>query len=173
MGSSSNGSKSKSAAPKKAGSPSTAKIVLWVGVAIAVAAVAFLLFKPAGGGGIMNVDGAGVDKARAAGAQVIDVRSAGEYELGRIPGAVNVPVDTLQTAAANWDRNADYVVYCATGARSAAAIQTMQAMGFKNIKHLADGIQVYQGQLEKGSAGATQKIETAGKPVFVEFYTDS
>ena len=43
------------------------------------------------------------------------MRSQGEYDLGHIPGAVNVPVDTLQTAAANWDRNATYVVYCATG----------------------------------------------------------
>ena len=28
------------------------------------------------------------------------------FELGHITGAVNVPVDQLQTAAASWDRNA-------------------------------------------------------------------
>ncbi len=149
------------------------KAAIWVVIAAAVVAIAFMAFKPASGGGVKNVDSEGVVAAQNAGAQIIDVRSQGEYELGHIPGAVIVPVDTLQSAAANWDRDAKYVVYCATGARSAQAVEMMTAMGFKNIDHFAQGIQAWTGKLDKGGQSSTQKVETAGKPVLIEFYTNS
>jgi phage shock protein E len=149
------------------------KALIWIAIAGAVAAVLFFAFKPASGGGVKNVDSAGVTASQGKGAQVIDVRSQGEYELGHIPGAVNVPVDTIQTAAANWDRNATYVVYCATGARSAQAVEMMTAMGFKNIDHFSQGIQAWTGTLDSGAKTSSQTIETSGKPVMIEFYTDS
>jgi rhodanese-related sulfurtransferase len=148
------------------------KAVIWIAIAGAVAAVMFLAFKPAGGG-VKNVDSAGLIASQNKGAQVIDVRSQGEFELGHIPGAVNVPVDTLQSAAANWDRNATYVVYCATGARSAEAVQIMTGLGFKNIDHFAQGVQAWTGKLDTGAKTSSQSIETSGKPVMIEFYTDS
>lgn len=148
------------------------RTIVWVAIIGAIVAGAYLGFKPAGAG-VKNVDSAGVTAAQAKGAQVIDVRSQGEYDLGHIPGAVNVPVDTLQTAAANWDRSATYVVYCATGARSAQAVEIMKSMGFKSIDHFAQGIQAWTGKLDSGATGADQTIKTSGKPVFIEFYTDS
>ncbi len=148
------------------------KAIIWIAIAGAVAAIAFLAFKPAAGG-VKNTDSAGIVDAQKKGAQLIDVRSKGEYDLGYIPGAVNVPVDTLQTAAANWDRDATYVIYCATGSRSAAAVETLTGMGFKNILHFAQGVQAWSGKLETGGVSSSQKIETAGKPVMIEFYTDS
>jgi phage shock protein E len=148
------------------------KAIIWVIIAVAVAGVAYLAFKPAGG--VKVVDSAGVIAAQQKGAQVIDVRTQGEFDLGHIPGAKNVPVDTIQSAAANWDRNATYVVYCASGARSAQAVQTLESMGFKNIDHFATGFNGWTGKIESGSAtSAAQTIQTAGKPVFIEFYTDS
>lgn len=149
------------------------KYILWIAAAVALGALAFFLFKPASGG-IRNVDAGGVDQAIAAGAQVIDVRTPGEYEMGHIPGAVNVPVEEISQAAGSWDRDARYVVYCATGARSATAVQTMQQMGFKNIDHFSAGVVAYPpDKLQKGGNATSQKIETNGKPVFVEFFTDS
>jgi rhodanese-related sulfurtransferase len=148
------------------------KIVIWAVIAVALVVVLSLAFKPAGGG-VKNVDSAGLSAAQSKGAQVIDVRSQGEYELGHVPGAVNVPVDNLQNAAANWDRNATYVVYCATGSRSAQAVEYMTAMGFKNIDHFSQGIQAWTGKLDSGATAPSQSIETSGKPVMVEFYTDS
>lgn len=148
------------------------KTILWIVVGILVAVVAVQLFKPSGGG-ITNVDAAGAQAAIDAGAQVIDVRTAGEFQMGRIPGATNVPVDQLEAAAASWDRDATYVVYCATGNRSATAVEVMRGLGFKNIAHLSAGIQSWPGTLETGTETSSQKIETAGKPVFIDFYTDS
>jgi len=150
------------------------KVVLWAVIAAAVAGVLFLAFKPANGGGVKNVDSDGLIAAQKNGAQVIDVRSQGEYDLGHIPGAVLVPIDTLQTAAASWDRNAQYVVYCATGSRSTEAVSVMTAMGFKNIDHFAKGVQAWTGKLDTGdAASASQTVETAGKPVMIEFFTNS
>lgn len=148
------------------------KVAIWIAIAGAVAAIMFFAFKPAGGG-VKNVDSAGLVAAQNKGAQVVDVRSQGEYDLGHIPGSVIVPLDTLQVAAANWDRDATYVVYCASGARSAEAVKIMSAMGFKNIDHFAQGVQAWTGKLDTGATSSSQKIKTSGKPVMIEFYTDS
>jgi rhodanese-related sulfurtransferase len=149
------------------------KVVLWIVIAVVVVAVGFMLFRPSSGGGVSNVDAAGVQAAIDSGAQVIDVRTPGEFQMGHIPGAVNVPVDTLEAQAQSWDKEATYVVYCATGQRSATAVETMKALGLNNIKHFSAGIQAWQGQLETGGESSNKKIETAGRPVMVEFYTNS
>lgn len=148
------------------------KMLKWILVAVAVVAIGALLLRPSGGGS-ENVDAAGAQKAIEAGAQVVDVRTAGEFQMGHIPGAINVPVDVLESQAASWDKNATYVVYCATGERSKTAMEIMQALGFANLKHLAAGIVSWPGELEQGGSTSSQKIETAGKPVMVEFFTDS
>jgi len=148
------------------------KTVLWIAIALAVALLGFLVLRPSGGG-VGNVDAAGAQKAIDAGAQVVDVRTAGEFQMGHIPGAINVPVDILEAQAQSWDRDAMYVVYCATGQRSATAVEVMKTMGFKNIAHLAAGIQAWPDKLETGGQSSSKKVETAGKPVMVEFYTDS
>lgn len=148
------------------------KTVLWIVVAVvAVVAVAIGLLKPAGGG-IVNVDAAGAQQAIGAGAQVIDVRTPGEYQMGHIAGALNVPVDQLEQQAQSWNRDQTYVVYCATGARSTTAIEMMRTLGFTNIKHLAAGIQSWGGELQRGE-GTASKVETSGKPVLIEFFTKS
>jgi rhodanese-related sulfurtransferase len=153
------------------------KMILWGIVVVLVVVVGALVLKPAGG--IANVDEAGVTAAANQGATVVDVRTPGEFQLGHIPGAVNVPVDQLQAQAQTWDKNATYVVYCATGQRSAIAVDLMKSMGFTSIKHFNAGMQAWTGQVEKGAAaggeGATggAKVETSGKPVMIEFFTDS
>lgn len=150
------------------------KATIWIVLGVAVAVGLFFAFRPSGGGGgIRNVDAAGVIESQNAGAQVVDVRTSGEYQLGHIPGAINVPVNEIAQTAASWDKTKTYVVYCATGSRSAEAVATMQSMGFTNIDHFNAGIQAWTGQLDTGTAKATGTIETAGKPVMVEFYTNS
>jgi rhodanese-related sulfurtransferase len=150
------------------------KVIVWLVVALAAVGLGTLVLKPAGGAGLVNVDAAGVTSAMSAGAQAIDVRTAGEFQMGHIPGAVNVPLDQFEAQAATWDKNATYVVYCASGARSQTAVGIMQKLGFTGIKHFNAGIQAWSGELEKGdAAGSTGKIDTNGKPVFIEFFTNS
>ncbi len=151
------------------------KTIVWVVIgALVVAVVGWNLFRPASAG-IVNVDAQGAKDAIAGGAQVVDVRTPSEYQLGRIAGAINVPLDQLEAQASSWDRNATYVVYCATGARSATAVEIMKRMGFTSIRHLAAGIVSWPDQLETGSSGASggPRIATSGLPVMVEFFTNS
>ena len=148
------------------------KSLMWVIAAVAIVAVGALLLRPSGGG-TQNVDAAGAQKIIDGGAQVVDVRTAGEFQMGHIPGAINVPVDVLAEQVQSWDKGATYLIYCATGERSQTAIGTMQSLGFTDLKHFNAGIIAWPGELQQGGSTSTQKIETAGKPVMVEFFTDS
>jgi len=147
------------------------KALPWILLGAAVAVIGILLFQPSANSGFRKIDSAGLTALQSKGAQIIDVRTPGEYALAHIPGAINVPVDQLQASAASWNRSASYVVYCASGARSAQASEIMKAMGFKNVADLSGGIAAWTGQIEKGAAAAQQTIPTSGKPVFIEFYT--
>jgi rhodanese-related sulfurtransferase len=147
------------------------KALPWILVGAAVAVIAILLFQPKAGGGFTKVDQAGLLALQQKGAQIVDVRSPGEYQLGHIPGAINAPVEELQTTASSWKKDASYVVYCAVGARSAQAQEIMKSMGFTNVADFSGGISTWTGELEGGATTSKQNIQTSGKAVFIDFYT--
>ncbi len=149
------------------------KNVAWIVIGALVAVVvAWNLFRPADAG-VVNVDAAGAQAAVSQGVQIVDVRSPGEFQLGHIKGALNVPIEQFENQAASWDKNATYLVYCATGARSQSAVEIMQRLGFTSVRHFAAGIVAWPGELQKGEATPLTQVETSGKPLMIEFYTDS
>ena len=66
---------------------------------------------------------------------VIDVRTPEEYGSGHLDGAVNIDVNSgvFAEQIATLDPTGDYVVYCRSGNRSAAAIKVMKELGFTNL----------------------------------------
>src|SRR4051812_49024978 len=72
---------------------------------------------------------------------VLDVRSAAEFEKGRIPGATNIDISSSKFAekVAALDTNKTYLVNCAVGMRSARACKKMETMGFNKLYDLAPG----------------------------------
>lgn len=75
------------------------------------------------------------------GATFLDVRDLQEVNLGKIPGAVHISRGNLETKVeAVIPRDAEVVIYCASGNRSAFAADTMQRMGYTNVCSLAGGI---------------------------------
>ena len=64
---------------------------------------------------------------------LIDVRTAEEYESGYIEGAVNIPVQELPQRLDEVPRELPIVVYCRSGNRSAAAVETLSAAGYSPI----------------------------------------
>lgn len=71
------------------------------------------------------------------GARLVDVRSPAEYKAGHLPGAINVPVESLERQLdALGPQDAPIVVYCASGARSAHAKRVLAAKGFTNVRNL-------------------------------------
>jgi rhodanese-related sulfurtransferase len=83
----------------------------------------------------------------------LDVREPGEYESGRIPGALLIPRGTLEPRAAADSPARDsqlsdparpIIAYCGSGARSAFAADTLQELGFTNVRSMAGGFQAWQ-----------------------------
>jgi rhodanese-related sulfurtransferase len=68
------------------------------------------------------------------GAQVIDVRTAGEFVAGHLPIAVNLPVSEIETSVTRRVKDKDQVLllHCQTGARSDAARKKLLALGYAN-----------------------------------------
>ncbi len=72
-----------------------------------------------------------------AGAKLIDVRSRAEFQGGHIEGAVNVPVGDLEARVEELGpKDGVYVVYCASGMRSARAKGILKASGRTNVHDL-------------------------------------
>jgi len=65
----------------------------------------------------------------AAGACVVDVRTPAEYQGGAYPGAVNIPLQVLPARLGEIPRDRPVVIYCASGARSAAAALLLRRAG--------------------------------------------
>ncbi len=72
----------------------------------------------------------------AKGAKLLDVRTPGEFASGHIDGAVNIPVQELQTRLGELDKVQPVVVYCASGKRSSAAMSMMKEGGFAQVYDL-------------------------------------
>ncbi len=67
---------------------------------------------------------------------IIDVREPFEFAMGHVPGAINVPSESLMSGApemASVPKDANIIVYCKIGSRSALAIQIFKQIGFTNL----------------------------------------
>lgn len=66
---------------------------------------------------------------------LVDVREKDEYRAGFIPGAVHIPRAHLEMQAEQklTDKNAEIILYCAGGTRSAFAAKTLQEFGYTNV----------------------------------------
>lgn len=65
-----------------------------------------------------------------AGATLVDVRTAEEYEEGHIDGAINVPVDEIDQRMSAIPSDEPVVVYCGSGRRAARARATLEAQDY-------------------------------------------
>lgn len=66
---------------------------------------------------------------------ILDVRTEGEYKEGHIPGALNIPNETIgkEEIAALPDKTKKILVYCRSGSRSKQAAKKLADLGYENI----------------------------------------
>jgi phage shock protein E len=66
---------------------------------------------------------------------VIDVRSRLEFFMGHLSGAVCIPVQVIAEQMQKREIGAEtrILVYCASGARSAAAARQLRTLGYRNV----------------------------------------
>lgn len=74
-------------------------------------------------------------------ATFLDVREPDEYEQGTVPGAVHIPRGHLefQVEGRLLDKDAEIVVYCAGGVRSAFATKTLLDLGYSDVVSVDGG----------------------------------
>ena len=75
-------------------------------------------------------------------AQLIDVRTPGEFNAGHLQGATNVNIGDadFMDKMAKLDKTQPIFVYCAVGGRSANAADKLAAAGFTDVYDLKGGI---------------------------------
>ena len=66
---------------------------------------------------------------------ILDVRTQEEYDAGHIPGAILVPNETIVDKQPELlpDLDAEILVYCRSGNRSAQAAKKLIAIGYTNV----------------------------------------
>lgn len=87
--------------------------------------------------------------------RVLDVRSPAEFEGVHIPGAYNVPLDTLGEHAEDIQRHVDepVVLVCRSGMRASQAEQRLAGAGMGNVKVLEGGMMAWEridGEVRRG-----------------------
>ena len=94
-----------------------------------------------------------------ANAQLIDVRTPGEYAEGHLKNAVNVNYNAADFEAqlGKLNKNRPVLVYCLSGGRSSRAADKMKDMGFSEVYNMDGGI---------------MKWGNAGKPINKDVTTE-
>jgi sulfur-carrier protein adenylyltransferase/sulfurtransferase len=96
---------------------------------------------------IEEIDPGVVHELLSEGVAIVDVREVEEFAAGHIPGAKHVPKSYLETRieAAVPDRDAQIVLYCQSGNRSAWAARTLSDdLGYTNVASMTGGITLWK-----------------------------
>jgi rhodanese-related sulfurtransferase len=89
--------------------------------------------------------------------KILDVRSPAEFEAIHIPGAYNVPLDTLGEHAEDIRQHVDepVVLVCRSGMRASNAEQRLASAGMGNLRVLEGGMVAWErhgGAVNRGEA---------------------
>ena len=90
---------------------------------------------------------------RAAGATVVDVRTAAEWDEGHVPGAVHVPLAHLTSQLSELRRRQPIVTYCQTGGRSVTAASVLRAAGIADVSNAEGGFDAWIREAPAAAAG--------------------
>lgn len=84
------------------------------------------------------------DLHKAGSVHLVDVREAGEWTQGRIPGATHLPLSDFARRAGELPKDRPVVFYCLSGARSAQAVALCKRLGLDHDTHMAGGISAWR-----------------------------
>ena len=79
---------------------------------------------------------------------LIDVREPHEYRICSIPGAKLIPLGELPKRLSELDPNADIVIHCKSGMRSAKACGILRQAGFEHVRNMEGGILAWAGKVD-------------------------
>ena len=117
--------------------------LIWIAV-LAVAVIFFIYKFFLSGSSEFNIEPEKFSElAKEKDVVVLDVRSAFEYGGDKIAGAQNISYSAadFKERIGKLDKEKTYLVYCATGSRSAGACSYLKSAGFTHIYNLKGGIE--------------------------------
>jgi molybdopterin/thiamine biosynthesis adenylyltransferase/rhodanese-related sulfurtransferase/molybdopterin converting factor small subunit len=79
---------------------------------------------------------------------LIDVREPHEYRIASIPGAKLIPLGEFPKHIGEFDPEADIVIHCKSGMRSAKACGILRNAGFKHVRNMKGGILAWSDQVD-------------------------
>jgi len=89
--------------------------------------------------------------ANESGATILDIREEVDWRAGHIAGAINIPIDELKQRLDDLPGQGTPLVICCTqGLRATGAAYILKEAGWRKLYTLADGMEAYRGELEKG-----------------------
>jgi rhodanese-related sulfurtransferase len=75
---------------------------------------------------------------------LVDVRTPDETANGFIEGALLIPIDQLMGALTQIpDKQAEIVIYCASGHRGAMGLMALKMLGYANVRNLGGGLNAW------------------------------
>ncbi len=83
----------------------------------------------------------------AKGAFLVDVRTPAEFASGSVKGAVNIPLDQVESRVNEFKGKSSVIVFCRSGNRSGQAQSILEANGVTNVinginvEHVNDELQ--------------------------------
>lgn len=87
---------------------------------------------------------------------LLDIRQPEEFEVGHIPGSINIPIRELgQNLNLLPDLNADIMVICKVGGRSMLAMTALNVLGYSNARMLKGG---YDAWVAAGMETTTEAV---------------
>ena len=83
---------------------------------------------------------------------VLDVREPGEVAIAAMPGATHIPMNDIPARIAELDREAEWVVVCHHGMRSAQVAMYLARLGFARVSNLTGGIDAWSLTVDPATA---------------------
>jgi rhodanese-related sulfurtransferase len=85
-------------------------------------------------------------KLKSSEAVIVDVRDKDEWDEGHIPGALHIGRGTIELDIEEKvpDPNAMIICHCGGGGRGALATESLQKMGYKNVRNMANGFKAWK-----------------------------
>ena len=79
---------------------------------------------------------------------LLDVREPHEYQICKIPGSRLIPLGEVPRRLHELDKNADIVIHCKSGMRSAKACGILKQAGFEHVRNMKGGILAWSDQVD-------------------------
>ena len=80
--------------------------------------------------------------------RLLDIRTQEEWDAVRLPGAVRMSQNSMQTILAEWPREGLMIIYDHVGKTSLDAAAYFQGQGFSNVRCLAGGIDAWSREVD-------------------------